>query len=409
MSKKILILTDSIAPPAYAPRVVSLCKYLHSQGWHCTVFSDRLPGVELFGNNDATWWQTQYYGNKQTISRYIADKIGNQREREFYNYIVSKVDIASFDCILCSSYYYFPLRTTQRLAKKYHIPYMVDLRDIAEQWGNIPYATTHIPGMSALSRIVSKLYETIQLKHRNIVLKDAQAVSTVSSWHQALLKHYNPQSHLIYNGFDEDEFTPCDITTSKFRISYTGKIYNTHLRDPRLAFQAVRELIDENRIDESKVEFVFHIDKQSQAEVQQVANEYNIGHLCHISGYIPKTALLSFMHQSSILLVLTCPSTPEGTHGIVGTKFYEALGVEKPVLCVQSDEECLAEIIGRTQAGLAATNVSQVKQFLLTKYEEWQCNGFTRQSVLAKEKLLFTRQFESAQFEHILLSIIASK
>jgi hypothetical protein len=144
MSKKILILTDSIAPPAYAPRVVSLCKYLHSQGWHCTVFSDRLPGVELFGNNDATWWQTQYYGNKQTISRYIADKIGNQREREFYNYIVSKVDIASFDCILCSSYYYFPLRTTQRLAKKYHIPYMVDLRDIAEQWGNIPYATTHI-------------------------------------------------------------------------------------------------------------------------------------------------------------------------------------------------------------------------------------------------------------------------
>ena len=176
-----------------------------------------------------------------------------------------------------------------------------------------------------------------------------------------------------------------------------------------MAFQAVRELIDENRIDESKVEFVFHIDQQSQAEVQQVANEYNIGHLCHISGYIPKTALLSFMHQSSILLVLTCPSTPEGTHGIVGTKFYEALGVEKPVLCVQSDEECLAEIIGRTQAGLAATNVSQVKQFLLTKYEEWQLNGFTRQSVLAKEKLLFTRQFESAQFEHILLSIIASK
>lgn len=409
MSKKVLILTDSIAPPAYAPRVVSLCKYLHSKGWHCVVFSDRLPGVEAFSNDDATWWQTQYYGSKQTIGRYLADKICNQRERELYSYIISKVDVSSFDCILCSSYYYFPLRTTQRLAKKYHIPYMVDLRDIAEQWGNIPYATTHIPGMSVLSRIVSKLYETIQLKHRNKVLRDAQAISSVSSWHQAVLTQYNSQSHLIYNGFDEDEFTPCDIVASKFRISYTGKIYNTLLRDPRLAFQAIRELIDENRIDASKVEFVFHIDQQSRAEVQQLANDYNIGHLCRINGYIPKTALLSFLHQSSILLVLTCPSTPEGTHGIMGTKFYEALGVEKPVLCVHSDEECLAEVIGRTQAGVAATNVAQTKQFLLAKYDEWQRTGFTRQCVLTKEKQLFTRQFESAQFEQILLSIIASK
>jgi hypothetical protein len=102
------------------------------------------------------------------------------------------------------------------------------------------------------------------------------------------------------------------------------------------------------------------------------------------------------MHQSSILLVLTTRSTEDGTHGIMGTKFFENMGVEKPVLCVRSDEECLAQVISETQAGLAATEVEQVKTFVMEKYQEWKKNGFTRQT--AKNKELFTRQQQAEQF-----------
>ena len=48
------------------------------------------------------------------------------------------------------------------------------------------------------------------------------------------------------------------------------------------------------------------------------------------------------------------------------TKFFESLAVEKPILCVQSDEAYLAEAIKETHSGLAATRVDEVYDFLET-------------------------------------------
>jgi hypothetical protein len=83
----------------------------------------------------------------------------------------------------------------------------------------------------------------------------------------------------------------------------------------------------------------------------------------------------------------------------MGTKFFENIGVEKPVLCVRSDEECLAQVIAQTNAGLAATTVEEVEHFLLNKYNEWLRNGYTRQAVTNKH--LFSRQHQAEQFIHI--------
>jgi hypothetical protein len=103
-------------------------------------------------------------------------------------------------------------------------------------------------------------------------------------------------------------------------------------------------------------------------------------------------------------MVLTTPAKENGTHGIMGTKFYEILGVEKPCLCLNSDEECLADAITKTHAGLAANNVEEVKAFILEKYHEWQQNGFTHQRVVNKEQ--FTRQHEAAQFEQLFIETL---
>jgi hypothetical protein len=104
------------------------------------------------------------------------------------------------------------------------------------------------------------------------------------------------------------------------------------------------------------------------------------------------------------MLVLTTPIKQYGTHGMMGTKFYEILGVEKPCLCLNSDEECLAEAIKNTHAGLAATHVEDVKAFILEKYQEWKAKGYTHQLVINKEQ--FTRQHEAEQFEQVFLQCI---
>ena len=120
------------------------------------------------------------------------------------------------------------------------------------------------------------------------------------------------------------------------------------------------------------------------------------------NDYVPLNQVPDILHNASILLVLSNNAATSGAHGIMTTKFFEALGVEKPVLCVRSDEECLAQVIKETNAGLAATNVEQVKEFISDKYAEWKTNGFTRQPVNQEAKKRFTRQYQSEQIEHLI-------
>lgn len=399
MSKRILILTDSIAPPAYAPRIVSLCRHLSDSEYEYAVFSDREQGVQPFSMSLGNWYQTAYYQAGNTTYRYLTDKLFDTRERQFESFIESQLDVSTFDVIFCSTCYYFPLQTTYRLARKYKKPFIVDLRDIAEQWGNISYNTYALKS-SLMTNILHKIFTWWNLRKRNRVLSAAKEVITISPWHKQFLSRYNPNTHLIYNGFDEKEFYPKDVKTDTFLISYAGKIYNLLFRDPRLLFEALKQLLIELPSMQKDLQLCFHVDKGSIDPLRQLAAEYELKEYCEISGYIPKNELLPLLYRSSILLVLTCKSTPKGAHGIMGTKFYEALGVEKPVLCIRSDEECLAHVIEETQAGLAGKDVESVKNFIVEEYRLWQEKGYTHKKVRNKD--LFSRTAQSVQIEQLL-------
>lgn len=397
MNKRILILCEAIAPPAFSPRVLTLIEWLQGNGWQCILITEECA-EQAFHTDLCTIYQMPIY--KHTLS----DKLCWGRDKALYRYAKQMVDISSFDIIFCSSYYYFPLYAAHLLAQEYQIPLAIDLRDIAEQWGEVSYFTRTITPIKKLNYWIGKLYEHRQLRRRNQILRSANIITSVSPWHKELLAKYNKNTHLIYNGYDANAFVPKDIACDYFYITYLGKLYSTLLRDPRLLFEALRQLAKEKKIDTEIVKVVFHTDPKGMQEIIQLGEQYQITHLLDVNGYIPRQKILPIMHQSSILLVLTTKSTPNGTHGIMGTKFFENIGVEKPILCVRSDEECLADAIQETQAGLAATHVEEVKTFILDKYLEWQTIGYTHQPVINKEP--FTRQHEAGQFEQLFLQCI---
>jgi glycosyltransferase involved in cell wall biosynthesis len=392
MSKQILILCEAIAPPAFTPRVLTLAQYLQHQGWQCTILTEECE-QQAFNTDICPIYQMPAYHNL------LADKLFYAKDQALYRYAVAHLDMSRFDLIFCSTYYYFPLLAAKQLAQRYHLPLVVDLRDIAEQWGNQPYFTRRLTPCKVLDYCIGKLYERKQLRLRNRILRFANAVTSVSPWHQQLLAQYNPHTYLIYNGYDEQHFVAKDVKTPFFQIAYLGKLYSTSLRDPRLLFAALQSLLAQGLIDPQLLRVRFHIDPDGQAQLHQLLQSYNLNQVIDIQGYIPRSEILDVMHQSSVLLVLTTQSTPQGTHGIMGTKFFENIGVEKPVLCVRSDEECLAQVIAQTNAGLAATTVEEVEHFLLNKYNEWLRNGYTRQAVTNKH--LFSRQHQAEQFIQI--------
>ena len=201
------------------------------------------------------------------------------------------------------------------------------------------------------------------------------------------MKRINPNVFLIYNGFDERNFCFKLKKQETFDIVYTGRLYDVSLRNPYLLLEAIR-LLHENNLLASDFRVRFFIDKLGQSTMKIQFEKYGILQYAQFNDYIPPQEIPQLLQSASIILVLANKTTENGPFGIMTTKFFEALGVEKPILCVRSDESCLADAIRETNAGLAATDVEEVKAFILEKYEEWKRNGYTRQQVNVEKKQL---------------------
>lgn len=372
IKRHILILCEAIEPPAYSPRVTRLVHYLTQQGWDCQLVPEPLS-IRREG------W---------------SDLLCQGREKRYLQYVLQTIGNRSFDLVFCSTYHYFPLQTAAKIAKQLHCPLVTDLRDIREQWGRTGFYTRSLP-CTWLDKLVKQGYDYYMLRRRNRVLKQAAAVTTVSPWHQQTLSRFNPHCYCIYNGYDANEIRPLNVLTSSFRIVYLGQLHSLEKRNPSMLFEALSQL----PMRDIKVDF--YSGAGCAEELKQMAAHYHVSLTIH--DYVPREQVEGIMQQASILLILGQKATPEGTHGIMTTKFFEGLGVEKPQLLIESDGECLAQAFEYTNAGLAATTKEEIKQFILTRYQEWLTKGVTHQRVQHKSE--FTRHHQAEQFEQLFLSL----
>ena len=394
---RILIVADAFGRPSYAPRLRSVCDYLVQCGWHIEVYTEQFVPLDFAHNYPI--YEYKFYRNHtwDWMLKTVYSLLTDWKNRRFAKWLLNVTRDKQFDIVFCTTFSTFPLRAALTVAKAKHLPLHVDLRDIDEQAPNSQYQAHR----QWWARPFRKLYRAINILRRNAVVRQAQSVSTVSPWHVDFLRPLNDHVHLIYNGYDNRLFMPADVPTESFHILYSGRIYETELQDPELFVQAVSTMpsMEHFSID-------WYTDERGKKTIQRLAAQYNCEPIMRYYDYVPPKDVPQLLHHSGIALVLSHKAGKNGPHGIMTTKFFEALGVEKPVLCVPSDEGCLAAVIQETNAGIAARNVKEVKAFILDKYAEWQKNGFTRQAVNQEKKRLFTRQHQAQQFEKLFLEHI---
>jgi len=397
----ILIIADGFGAPSYNPRLRTLCDYLAQQAYHFSVVVEHIADLP-FEHNYPIHELHLYSGSKiDWALKNTWSLLTDWKNRRFSHLVEQQFGQQHFDIVFCTTFHTCPLRAAIDFGKRHHIPVITDIRDLAEQAPN--NQADYLAHKHPLLQPFVKPYQRINIHRRNRQLRLATAVTTVSPWHVDFLKKLNPDTHLIYNGFDANIFKPNDqcpygvsrseeMSNVQFTLSYSGKFFGKPLHNPDLLFQALSQLPD------IPYRLIIHTDPHGQQLLRQLAQLYHVH--ADINGYIPQHETLQLYHQSAIILVFTNTASDHNGHGLMTTKFFEALGVEKPVLCVRSDEDCLAEVIKQTNAGLAATNVEEVKAFILDKYREWQENGFTHQAV--RDKQIFTRQYQAKQFESII-------
>ena len=366
--KRILVLSDPPAAPGYLPRLRYLCEYLTQQGYELTLVTE-LYEPHPFEHSYPIITIPMYSGSTMDwFIKTVWTLLSDWHNRVFASKSLQLPEIRNqkWDIVLCTSFSDFPLGAAKRIAEALHIPLICDIRDLDEQVEDSRYQYRH---QSNILMPFRRLYRKIHIHRRNKVLRVTNAITTVSPWHAEFIKQYNANSHVIYNGYDEKQFYSQDIQSDEFRITYIGSL--------------------------------FEWQQEALRKVQKVADELHVVLDIHTpsSNSIKHDQLGDAIRRSSIMLVLTSTHT----HGMLTTKFYEALGCEKPVLCVPSDQGALTELIEYTHAGVATDDIEAIKAFILDKYREWQTKGFTRQATQHREQ--FSRCYQTKQLEQIIQSL----
>lgn len=400
-------------PPAFGPRMGYLCKFIRTSGWEPTVLTEKInEDTFSFLAETCPVTSIDFYPAQRKLMRklqwltvFFLDLLGGYKNRRLYKEADKLLRQTSFDIILCSTYRTFPLPAASRIAKKYRLPLVADLRDIIEQYSGNEFISHPLPSSFGLDTLIANAFKRKSLKQRNRVLRQANAVTTVSPWHVDTLKAYNPNTRLIYNGFDPDLFYPRHIPTDRFVITYTGRLLSTAMRDPRLLLEALRRMEAEGVFTPAQCRVEWYVDPLSRQTIGKEAREAGVLPFMEFKGYVPASEIPNVLHRSSVLLLLTNKADGNGPKGVMTTKFFESLAVEKPILCVRSDEGCLEAALKESEAGLAARTVEEVCEFLQARYREWQQQGYTVSSCRKEVIRQYSRKEQACQFASLFDSL----
>ena len=408
---KVLIICDAF-PPAFAPRMGYLCKYLPIYGWEPVIITEYQPEYiydELAKNKDVTY--INYYQSKNRFiqklkytSGFFADFFFDYKDFAIKKVARKQLKKHDISLILASTYRVFPLKAAYRLSKQYKLPIVMDLRDIIEQFPNNEHISKKLSEFKVLNNIFSAILTKKILRQRNKTIQKSDYITTVSEFHVKTLKKYNKHVSLIYNGYDPELFFSEIKHCQTFNIIYTGKIMSVELEDPTLLFEAVYNLSTKGMLTNQFCRIQFYTDDKTKKIIHSFGKKYQIENFIDCYNRISSSLIPDILQGASVLLLLT--NKHAGSRGIMTTKYFEYLAVEKPILCVRNDEDCLEKSIKETQSGIAADNVEQVENFILEKYMEWKQNGYTHQKVNQQIVQQFSRKEQAKQFVSIFESVI---
>ena len=242
------------------------------------------------------------------------------------------------------------------LKKLLGIKWLADFRD---PWTNIDYFH-NLP-----------LTKGARKKHHELedeVLKEADAILVVGKTMREEFIDRNQNVYVVSNGFDDRVDDDEVIMDRKFSISHIGMMNAD--RNPKIFWQALRELIDENE-DFSRDLSVKLIGKCDE-EVYQTVNDFALNNYVNFVAYVAHKDVLKFQ-RSSQLLLLAVNNVPSSRSVITG-KVFEYLQSNRPIIGIGPVDGDLDVILNESEAGhmVDFDDLVSMKKILKSYYEQFK-------------------------------------
>ncbi|MDN3642361.1 glycosyltransferase [Lutimonas halocynthiae] len=233
------------------------------------------------------------------------------------------------------------------------------LADFRDPWTNIDYFH-NLP-----------LTDGARKKHHeleNKVLMEADAVIVVGKTMREEFIDRNQNTYVISNGFDEQVEDSEVAMDTKFSISHIGMMNAD--RNPKIFWQALRELIDEN--EDFSSDLSVKLIGKCDDEVYQSVEALGLNDHVNFVAYVAHKDVLKFQ-RSSQLLLLAVNDVPSSRSVITG-KVFEYLQSKRPIIGIGPVDGDLAEILNKTEAGQMVDfdDLLSLKKMLLKYYEAFK-------------------------------------
>jgi len=243
------------------------------------------------------------------------------------------------------------------LKKTHKLPWIADFRD---PWTTV-YYNKFLPRSSSSIRKDKKL--------ENIVLENADIVTTVSPGIKNEFEDRAKRSEVIYNGFDENDIYSSKLSpTPKFRLSYIGN-YKPN-QDVEALWLAIKELKEEiaDFAENFNLSFTGIVDPNIIARI----NDLGLVDILETNTFVTHSEANNLMFNTNLLLFVI----PQGSNNqvILTGKIFEYLASRSPMLSIGPTDGNASEVInesGRDQM-IAYEDKEVIKKVILDYYEKWQ-------------------------------------
>lgn len=258
--------------------------------------------------------------------------------------IAKLLDLKSFDLVIATVPNMWTAVLANSINKKYGIKYIIDFRDASEQEKGMPRS------FRQKIQVIRSNFE------RKRIARNSAELITVSKYlSERLEKKLNKKTIIIYNGFDENLFSAKgenknEVKHKVIKIVYVGKLINSWYRNPTPLLMAINQI---NKNLNNRIELHFY---GTEKNIIVNIDKYN-GIYFH--NRIPFNEVNDILNSADLLLVLT----NNNRKGILTTKLFEYMPINKPIICLPNNDEELKALISNYGLGFSLKNQQEIMDF----------------------------------------------
>ena len=270
-------------------------------------------------------------------------------------------------------------------SRKFGIPWIADFRDL--------------PGEHGLPKAFYDRLRMYREKFENKrLIKNAATITTVSNGLADMIRMETGRDVCsIMNGFDPDDMDDNhNRNFNKFSLVFIGSFFKN--MSPRPILDALAMLLESGNLAEKDIAVSFYCKNSDE-----LTNELRGYPYRNILNIHPPTSRekCDEICRSSVVLLLPGPHPP----GVVTSKIFTYLASQRLILAGPDSSDCIKEILGETNAGIACSSVRDITDVLLKWYQEWKMTKTVKYNGRKEAVMKYSREKQAGQLAELLDSI----